>query len=213
MDTSYTHQIIPGVLEKEWSDVEKKIEVIKTFSNRIHVDFIDNSFSTSQTFLNPSPFLKYKDLFLEAHLQVHEPINYLDNLSKSGFKKFIGNIEHMNSQEEFVAQAELLGEVSLGLNLKTPIPDIKIPFEDIDSILLLCVSSNESGLGFDSSSLEKIKELRSKTFIPIEVDGGINDKTIVQCKDAGANFFVSTSYISISASPKEAFDHLNSIVL
>lgn len=212
MDNLYTHQVIPGILEKDWGEIEKKIGIIKKFSNKVHVDFIDNSFSNTQTFLDPSSFLKYKDLFLEAHLQVHEPISFLDNLVKAGFKKFIGNIEHMSSQEEFVAEAELLGEAALGLDLKTPISDIKISFEDIDSILILCIPSNESGLEFDPRSLQKIKELRSKTFIPIEVDGGINDQTIVQCKNAGANFFVSTSFISESLNPKEAYLKLTSLV-
>lgn len=212
MNTLYTHQILPGITEKDWGEVEKKIEIIEKFSNKIHVDFIDNSFSDNKTFLDPSPFLKYKDLFLEAHLQVNEPLSFLDKLSKAGFKKFIGNIEHMASQEEFVAEAELLGETALGLNLKTPISDIKVPFEDIDSILLLCIPSNESGIGFDQSSIQKIKELRSKTFIPIEVDGGINDQTIVQCKDAGANLFVSTSFISGSQNPQEQFNKLQSLL-
>lgn len=212
MDNLYTHQIIPGVLEKSWEEIEKKIDVIKTFSDKIHIDFIDSSFSQNQTFLDPSPFLKYKDLFLEAHLQVSKPINYLDKLSKSGFKKFIGNVEKMDSQDEFIAEGELLGEVALGLNLKTPITDIKVPFEDIDSILLLCIPSNESGLGFDSSSLQKIKELRLKTFIPIEVDGGINDQTLVQCKNAGASAFVSTSFISDSPNLAEQYQKLQSLI-
>ena len=212
MNNPYTHQIIPGVLEKDWGEIEKKIEIIKNFSDKIHVDFIDSSFSSTQTFLDPGPFSVFKDFFLEAHLQVSEPINYLDKLSKAGFKKFVGNIEHMSSQEEFVAEAELLGEVGLGLNLKTPISDIKLSFEDIDSILLLCISSNESGLEFDQSSVQKIKDLRSKTFIPTEVDGGINDQTIVQCKEAGANIFVSTSYISLSNNPNEAFVKLQSLL-
>ncbi len=37
MDNLYTHQIIPGILEKDWTEIEKKIEIIKTFSNKIHI--------------------------------------------------------------------------------------------------------------------------------------------------------------------------------
>lgn len=211
MNTPYTHQIVPGVTEKNWSEIEKKIEVIRTFSNKIHIDFIDNKFSQRPTFLDPDPFLKYaKDLYLEAHLQVEEPINYLDNLSKVGFRKFLGNIERMTSQEEFVAKAELLGEVGLGVNLATSISEIKVSFEDLDCVLLMSITANESGLKFDDSSISKIKELRSKTTISIEVDGGINDQTIVQCKNAGANIFVSTSYISDSTNPLEQFNKLKS---
>lgn len=197
MNNFNVHQIIPGITEKDWQEIEKKIEIIKTFSNKIHIDFIDNNFSQNPTFLDPTPFSKYgSQLYLEAHLQVDEPINYLDSLSKAGFKKFIGNIEKMNSQVDFVAKAELLGEVGLGLNLNTSIEQLKVSFEDLDCVLLLSIPSNNSGLTFEETSLQKIKDLRSKTFIPIETDGGINDQTLSQCKDAGANLFVSTSFIT-----------------
>lgn len=60
-------------------------------------------------------------------------------------------------------------------------------------------------------SKEKISnEVLSPEFA-IEVDGGINDKTIVQARDAGANRFVETSYLWNSSNPKEAYDKLRSL--
>lgn len=213
MSNQYTHELIPGILEKDWSEIEKKIEAIKIFSNKIHIDFIDSKFSQNPTFLDPVPFSKYAgELYLEAHLQVEEPINYLDGLSKAGFKKFIGNVERMGSQEEFVAKAELLGEVGLGFNLNTSTEQLKIPFEDLDCVHLMTIPANESGLKFDESSVQKIKDLRSKTIVPIEVDGGINDQTIVQCKEAGANIFVSTSFITSSTDPLKQYQTLVNLV-
>lgn len=213
MDTIYTHGIIPGILEKEWSEIERKLEIIKTFSSKAHVDVIDGKFVNSSTFLDSSSFLKYKDeLYLEVHLMVEEPINYLDSFSKSGFKKFIGQIEKMSSQEKFVAEAELLGEVGLALDLDTAIENIEIPFEDLDCILLMSVHAGSSGQNFEQGSIEKIKALRAKTIVPIEVDGGINDQTLIQCKDAGANIFVSTSYILSSNNPLEQYQKLTSLL-
>jgi len=214
MDTLYTHHIIPGILEKDWVEIEKKIEIIKTFSNKIHIDFIDGKFAQNSTFLDPVPFSKFSsELYLEAHLMGEEPINYLDSFAKAGFKKFIGHIENMSSQEEFVAQGELLGEVGLALDLQTSVDEIKVPFDDLDLVLLMSIHAGFSGKDFEQSSLQKIKDLRSKTTIPIEVDGGINDQTIVACKDAGANIFVSTSYITGSQNPLEQFNNLKNLVL
>ncbi len=214
MDSLYTHHIVPGILEKDWQEIEKKIEIIKTFSNKIHIDFIDGKFVQNLTFLDPTPFSKYSnELYLEAHLMVEEPINCLNSFAKAGFKKFIGHVEKMGSQEEFVTQGELLGEVGLALDFPTPIEAIKVPFDDLDFVLLMTVSAGFSNQTFDQSSVQKIKDLRSKTTIPIEVDGGINDQTIVQCKEAGANIFVSTSYILGSTNPFEQFNKLKSLVL
>src|SRR5258708_20032122 len=104
----------------------------------------------------------------------------------------------MTSQEEFVAKGELLGEVGLGLDLDTPVESITSSFEDLDSVLLMAVKTGETGQTFDPKVLEKIKNLKSKTFIPIEVDGGINDQTIFGCKNASPNIFFSTSHITLS---------------
>jgi len=213
MSNQYTHQIIPGILEKDWAEIEKKIEILKTFSDKIHIDFIDGKFVQNITFLDSTPFSKYaSELYLEAHLMVEEPINYLDSFAKAGFKKFIGHIEKMSSQEEFVAQAELLGEVSLALDLDTQLDSIRTSFEDLDSVLLMTVHAGLSAQTFDQSSIEKIISLRSKATIPIEVDGGINDQTILQCKEAGANIFVATSFITGSDNPSEQYQKLKSLV-
>lgn len=214
MDNSYTHQIIPGILEKDWTEIEKKIEIIKTFSNKIHIDFIDGKFVQNSTFIDPAPFSKYsKELYLEAHLMVEEPINYLEPMAKAGFKKFIGHIEKMSSQEDFVADGELLGEVGLALDLDTPIEKITVPFEDLDFILVMSIRAGFSGQNFEQISLEKIRILKNRTITPIEVDGGINDQTMPFCIHAGASFFVATSYITDSDNPSENYQKLKELVL
>lgn len=213
MDNLYTHQVIPGILEKQWPEIEKKINIVRTFSDRIHIDFVDGKLFPNLTFLDPAPFAKYAgELYLEAHLMVEEPINYLERFSIAGFKKFIGHIEKMSSQEEFVAKGELLGEVGLALDLPTPIESIKIPLDDLDFVLLMSIHAGFSGQEFVQSSLAKIKDLRSKTTIPIEVDGGINDQTLVWARGVGANIFVSTSYISGSENPSDQYRKLQKLL-
>ena len=61
-------------------------------------------------------------------------------------------------------------------------------------------------------TLKKIKELRLKTQIPIEIDCGINEQTIVEAKAAGASRFVSTSFIFQSEDPLNSFEKLLSLV-
>ena len=61
--------------------------------------------------------------------------------------------------------------------------------------------------------LTNILALRSPaTNVPIEVDGGINDKTILRAKDAGATRFVATSHIWQSEDPSEQFKKLSEII-
>ena len=192
-------EIVPGILEKDWNEIEKKLEIVKPFAKSVHVDIIDGKFAPNTTFLDPTPFLKYsKDLLLEVHMMVDNPIQYLESFAKAGFKRFIGHIEKMPDQVEFVAKAQLLGEVGLAVDGPTAITDIKVPFEDLDTVLIMTIKAGESGQAFNSEYLEKIKiinSLQGEIKLPIEVDGGINDQTILPASQAGALRFASTSFI------------------
>lgn len=202
--------IIPAILEKDWESIEKKLEICREFSNTVHIDFIDGKFVDNTTFLEFGSFKKYSTYFtLEAHLMVEEPINYLPRLSSAGFKRYLGHVEKMSDQIEFVASGELLGAVGLALDLQTPLDAIKVSLDDLDQILLMSVNAGKSGQTFDNSIIEKIRSLRSKYLGNIEIDGGINDQTILFAKTAGANTFCVTSFL-FKENPKNQFRTLES---
>jgi ribulose-phosphate 3-epimerase len=205
-------EIIPGILEKEWTEIEKKIETVKSFAKIIHLDVIDGQFAGNTTFLDPKPFQKYtKDIFFEVHLMVDEPINYLESFAHAGFKRFIGHIEKMSSQEEFVAKAESLGEVSLALDADSSVESLKAQYEDLDSVLIMSVKAGLSGQNFLPEVLAKVTTIKNSFPLPVEIDGGINNNTIIQAKNAGVERFVATSFI-FSGDPKENYQKLLSAV-
>ncbi len=188
--------VIPAILEKEWDQIADKIEICRNFTRNLHIDFIDGKFSDNKTFFEFEPFSKYSSYFnLEAHLMVEEPIQYLNGLSKAGFKVFLGHVEKMKDQVEFVAHGETLGSVGLCLDLQTPTSEIKVPLVDLDRILLMSVPAGKSGQTFDEKILPKIKSLADGSYLNIEVDGGINDKTLPLAKQNGASLFCVTSFL------------------
>jgi ribulose-phosphate 3-epimerase len=207
------HNVIPGILENDWQEIARKLAIIRPFSKTVHIDFLDGKFCEETSLMDFNSFIKYKeDFFLEAHLMVENPTQYVRQLAAVGFKRFIGHIEKMQDIDEFIAEGEIFGEVGLALNLDTPVSAITIPFDDIDSVLLMAVKAGKSGQEFSSQVIAKIQELRLKTQILLEIDGGINDSTIVQCKNAGATRFVSTSFIFGSSDPLNSFESLLSLV-
>ena len=205
-------EIIPGILEKEWGEIERKIKAVKPFAKSIHVDIIDGKFASKTTFLDPTPFSKYtKELFFEVHMMVENPIQYLDSFAKAGFKRFIGHIEKMPDQVEFVVKAEDLGEVGLAIDGPTSLDAVKVPYRDLDCILLMTVKAGQSGQEFNPEYLKKIEIFRSdqdNIAIPIEIDGGINSETILLAKNKGANRFVSTDFVFGAQNPQDQFDLL-----
>ncbi len=203
--------IIPTILEKNWEEIEKKFQIYKGFAKSVHIDFLDGKFEENLTFLDPSPFSKYSTYFdLEAHLMVDEPINYLEELSNVGFKTFLGHIEKMSDQVEFVSRSQELGGVGLALDIDTPVTDIKVSFEDLDRILLMGIHAGASGRPFDERVFSKIKEIKDKNFTNIQVDGGVNDETLPKLKENGASMFCVNSFL-FKGDPKTQFRLLQSL--
>lgn len=212
----------PGTENKGWSEIEAKIDSVKPFVKCVHIDIIDGVYVNNKTFSDPLPFAKYtkelvnrkkensqSELFFEVHLMVDEPVKYLKPFADAGFRRFIGQIEKMSDQAEFLAQAQLLGEASLAIDKQSPVEAIKVPLDDLDSVLVMTIQAGYSGQKFEEPLLQKVKTLRSLAeFLPIEVDGGINDESISIAAAAGANRFVATSFIFGAKSPEAQYNLL-----
>ncbi|HET9946511.1 MAG TPA: hypothetical protein VFQ63_00420 [Patescibacteria group bacterium] len=206
-------EIIPGLLEHDWEEIEKKIHLVTPFAPVIHIDVIDGKFADNTTWLDEKPFEKYtKQAVFEVHLMVENPIEYIQPFAKAGFSRFIGHIEHMKSQTDFVAQAQMYGEVALALDTPTPVEKITVDLEDLDFMFVMTVKAGFSHQTFLPEMLEKVKQLREKdVFLPIEIDGGVNDKTIVEAKEAGATRFVTTGFIFNHEHTEEQYKTLLSL--
>ncbi|MBI2032520.1 MAG: hypothetical protein HYT09_02640 [Candidatus Levybacteria bacterium] len=196
------HRIIPTILESDFSEIEKKLKIYQDFTDTVHIDFIDGLFFDTKTFLDPTPFIKYSDkFFLEAHFMVDNPTQYLKPFATAGFKRFLGHIEKMPDQAEFVAEGRILGEVGLAIDGPTSVDEIKANFDDLDVLLIMTIKAGASGQEFIPEYLEK------KSFVLIEVDGGINTETILAARDAGASRFCTNKFI-FDGDPKSQFEKL-----
>lgn len=207
-------EIIPGILEQEWSEIERKLEIIKPFSRTVHIDILDGKFANNLTFLDPEPFKKYsKDFFFELHMMVENPISYVAPWSRAGFKRFIGHIEKMPDISAFIEEGKKYGEVGIAIDGPTAIDFSALPLENVDCVLVYTSEkAGHSGPPFDASRLEKVRTIRQKTQAVIEVDGGINEETILLAKNAGANCFVSTSYLFDTNNFAEQYKKLHSLL-
>lgn len=203
--------IIPTILEKTWEEIDSKFKIYENFTKSAHIDFIDGKFTNNETFLEFEPFKKYSDHFvLEAHLMTEEPVNYLDSLFAVGFRRFLGHIEKMSDQVEFVAKGEGMGSVGLALDIDTPLENIKVSLGDLDQILLMSIVAGASGRPFDERVIPKIKSLKDKGFLNIQVDGAVNDQTLPILKSAGANIFCVNSFL-FKGDPEKQFRILEAL--
>lgn len=212
----------PGTENKTFAEIEKKIDLVKPFVKTIHIDVCDGKFANNKTFADTDAFREYakkmaamersgwiaedKGILFEVHLMVEEPISYIKRWADAGFTRFIGHIEKMTSQEEFVAEAQLYGDVALAIDKQTPVEAVTVPAADLDGLLVMTIQAGFSGQKFEESLLEKVKRVREyNPDLPIEVDGGINDETIEVAVEAGANRFVATSFLFSLETPEKQY--------
>ena len=175
------NEVIPGINEEEWGEIEKKLNTALKFAHSIHIDLKDGIFVEGKTYMNPDPFKDFtqKALF-ELHMMVDNPLQYLNAWSDAGFERFIGHIEKMPDPVEFVAQAQLKGAVGLAIDADTDIDILNdINLNDLDTLLIMTIKAGPSGQALQEKLLEKVRRIKNKApFLPIEVDGGINIETI-----------------------------------
>lgn len=214
----YVLEIIPGILEKEWSAIEQKLQIVKSFAKTVHIDLIDGKFAQNSTFMDPKPFTPFaKEMTLELHMMVENPQQYLKLFADAGFTRFLGHVEKMSDQVAFVAEAQLYGEVGLVIDGPTEISAIQVPYEDLDVLFCMTIKAGQSGQAFEDKHLEKVREIRKKLdekslLRVIEVDGGINYKTIVKAKEAGVIRFVTTSFLFNSENPEVQYKNLQKLI-
>ena len=203
----------PGTEIKNWSEMEKRIEIIKPFVKTVHIDVCDGKFANNVTFADPEPFKKYtSDLLFEVHLMTEEPIQYLEAWAAAGFKRFIGQVEKMSDQVAFVTKAEEVGYAGLAIDGPSGLEKLQVSHLDLDTVLIMTIQAGFSGQQFQPEQLEKVRALTKDTeLFPVEVDGGINQQTISEAWKAGARRFVTTSAIFNSDEPEAAYKTLHTM--
>ena len=100
-------------------------------------------------------------------------------------------------------------KIGIAICPETPVECIKNYLGSIDQLLIMAVKPGFYGSKFLPETTDKIKQAREINHnLDIEADGGIDLNTIRLAAKAGANMFVSGSYIIKSNDAKKAVEEL-----
>jgi len=188
--------IIPGIIELDVKELERKVALVSPFSEQIQIDVGDGTLIPTQT-PHEFPFLKkFSANVFEAHLLMAKPELYVRRLVEDGCSRIIAHIE-CNDPREFLAEARTHEcEIGLAIDTETNLEEIEPFLEELDVVLVLTAPSGVSGQPFEESTLSKIRAIhRNFPDLPIEVEGGMNEETVKIVAEAGATHIVSTSYL------------------
>lgn len=232
--------IIPAILEKNSEEIQRKIALLKDEAHFFHIDVADGKFVPNTTFLEGEKMKEiidnvhqvgegghignFKNIDFEAHLMVQNPHNHYKRWIDGGSKVIIFHIESffnikwklrefaVNNFCNLVKQEN--AEPVIALNPETKI-DLIEPYlmKKIFRVHFLSVNPGFQGNRFIPEVLKKIRKLKIKfPNVKISADGGINENTIKDLKEAKVEIFGIGSGIFAAKDPIEKFKQLNLIV-
>ena len=169
----------------------------KTSTNYIHVDVMDSKFVEKEN----EPFKELKGLNLskplDVHLMVEDPLSYILKYKDLNTKYITIHHEIDKNKIELLDIIKSYNiKCGIAINPDTDIEVLKQYLDKIDLILLMSVYPGKGGQSFieeTTKRIKKVKEMIKGKNIIINVDGGINDKSISKVQQA--DMVVSGSYI------------------
>ncbi|WP_394768805.1 ribulose-phosphate 3-epimerase [Lacisediminihabitans sp.] len=197
-----TVRINPSILTADFANLERELGRIAT-ADLVHVDVMDNHFVPNLTFGQRmvESLQRVTPLPLDVHLMIDDPDRWAPGYAEAGAYSVTFHAEAATDAVDLARRLRDIG-ARAGLAVK---PGTRIePYLDLlpefDQVLVMTVEPGFGGQSFIRSTMPKLGLLREAVTrqgldIWLQVDGGINEETIVTAAEAGADTFVAGSSV------------------
>ncbi|MFA3781925.1 ribulose-phosphate 3-epimerase [Melioribacteraceae bacterium 4301-Me] len=214
--------LAPSILSADFRNLSQQIRYVELGgADWIHCDIMDGKFVPNISFgpMIVSAVRRITNLFIDVHLMIKEPDNFLEDFAKAGANCISVHQEEVVHLHRTITKIhELNCKAGVVVNPATPLNTLENILEYVDLVLIMSVNPGFGGQTFIESTLKKIKQLKkirseNKLDFLIEVDGGIDKKNIKSISNSGCDVFVAGSSIFNSDNISAATIELKNIIV
>jgi ribulose-phosphate 3-epimerase len=200
----HPHRIAPSILSADFGRLAEDVaRVEEAGADWIHVDVMDGHFVPNLT-LGPgvtAAVRKSTSLPVDVHLMIANPDRLIEVFVDAGADRITVHQEaapHLNRCLEQIRKAG--ARPGVALNPSSPVSLLEDVVHDLDLLLIMTVNPGFGGQAFLPGSTAKIARARALlngagSEAVLQVDGGVDARTIGACAVAGANNFVAGSAV------------------
>ena len=204
-------KVEPSILAADFGHIASEVKKItEAGADAMHIDIMDGHFVPN---LSMGPKMvaainRETDLFLDVHLMMYNPYDYIERFVEAGADRITFHIEATEDVEEtltFIRRCNV--KAGLAFCPETGQELVVKYLDQCDLVLLMTVRPGFGGQAFLPEVLEKIRfthKMCAGLPCDIQVDGGIDDKTAPLCIEAGANVLVAGTYLFKAPDMKQA---------
>lgn len=204
--------VAPTILATDPADYARRIDNVKPFATRLHIDVADGVFEDQKT-VGLSQIYDIDGVPFDLHLMMTHPEGHYEDICNLMPQLVIVHYEAPFDREAFFKQLrEVDIKIGLAIKAETTIEQVKDILPAIHHLVVFTGKLGHNGGEFRADCLEKIGQARAiNPALEIAVDGGLNQETARLAIEAGADLLDVGSFIQDADDPEIAYVAIQAI--